>query len=59
MNKSKMKKIVLQRETIRNLGTAQLGRAVGGRMNETIVSQCDCPTFTQDDAGCITTKGTR
>lgn len=39
------RKLVLHRETLRHLTSAELGRAVGGMINQSRVTQCDCPTF--------------
>ena len=43
------RKLVLNRETIRHLSATDLGGVVGGMINQSRVSQCDCPTFTCDD----------
>jgi hypothetical protein len=43
------RKLILHRETVRRLTSAQLAGIVGGRWNQTIVSQCECPTFTCTD----------
>jgi len=43
------KKLVLHRETVRRLTNAELAGVAGGRWNQTTVTQCECPTFTQDD----------
>lgn len=48
------KKLVLNRETVRQLSTADLKGVVGGMINLSRVSQCDCPTFMCDytEGGC-------
>jgi hypothetical protein len=51
MNKSK-KKLALASETVRDLRPSQIAQAIGGRINLTRASQCDCPTFT-----CTYTEG--
>jgi hypothetical protein len=45
MNKKTTRKLVLHRETVRNLTSAELGRAVGGMINQSRVSQCDCASY--------------
>ena len=45
MNKKTTRKLVLHRETVRNLTSAELGRAVGGMINQSRVSECDCASF--------------
>ncbi len=39
------KKLVLHKETVRHLTGAELTGVVGGRMNMSRVTQCECPTF--------------
>ncbi len=43
------RKLILHRETVRRLTSAQLAGVAGGRWNQTIETQCECPTFTIDD----------
>lgn len=50
MNKKGItRKLVLSRETIRHLTANELEGVVGGMINQSRVTQCDCPTFTCDD----------
>jgi hypothetical protein len=39
------RKLVLNRETVRRLTTAEQEGVVGGRWNQSIITQCECPTF--------------
>jgi len=39
------RKLVLHRETVRHLTSAELGRAAGGMINQSRVSQCDCASY--------------
>jgi hypothetical protein len=43
------KKLVLNRATVRHLTTGQLKGVAGGRINESIMTRCDCPPDTHDD----------
>jgi hypothetical protein len=45
MNKKATRKLVLHRETVRHLTSADLGRAVGGMINLSRITQCDCPSY--------------
>jgi RES domain-containing protein len=55
MNKNTTRrKLVLHRKTVRRLTSAQLARIAGGRWNQTIVTQCECPTFTCDTTDNVT-----
>jgi hypothetical protein len=39
------RKLVLHRETVRHLTSAELGRAVGGMINLSRASECECASF--------------
>jgi len=39
------RKLVLSRETVRRLTSAELEGVAGGRPKQTIMTQCDCPSF--------------
>jgi hypothetical protein len=45
MNKKTTRKLVLHRETVRHLTSAELGRAVGGMINLSRASECDCASY--------------
>jgi hypothetical protein len=47
--KNASRKLVLNRATIRNLTATELGGVVGGMINQSRVTQCDCPTFLCDE----------
>ncbi|HTE49339.1 MAG TPA: class I lanthipeptide [Kofleriaceae bacterium] len=51
MNKKIMtgRKLVLSRETVRRLTSAELESVAGGKPKQTIVTQCDCASFTCTD----------
>ena len=52
MNKKDLgRKLVLNRETIRHLTANELEGVVGGMINQSRVTQCDCPSFTCDEPG--------
>lgn len=56
MNKDtgRKKKLVLHKETVRHLNSTELKSVGGGMINQSRVSQCDCPTFMCDytEGGC-------
>jgi hypothetical protein len=54
MNKVTKKKLALRTEMVRKLQLSELEAAHGGRINQSRVSQCDCPTFMCDytEGGC-------
>jgi hypothetical protein len=39
------RKLVLHKETVRHLTSADLGRAVGGMINQSRVTNCDCASY--------------
>ena len=44
-DKPPRKKLVLHKETVRHLTSAELTGVAGGRINLSRVTQCECPTF--------------
>jgi hypothetical protein len=43
--KKQQKKIVLAKETLRNLDGSDLGKAEGGAFPNSDFNTCDCPTY--------------
>ena len=53
-DKAPSKKLVLNRATLRNLTSTELKGVVGGMINQSRVTECDCPSFmcdTTDNTG--------